>query len=53
MIARSVPEILAARGVKPVLSPSLEVLAALEACGSKRVLFIGVGCQVRALLWFS
>jgi len=49
MIARSVEEILAARGVKPVLSPNLEVLAALEACGVKRVLFIGVGCQVQAL----
>jgi len=24
----------------------MQVLAALEACGVKRVLFIGVGCQV-------
>ena len=49
VIARSVDDIMAARGVKPVLSPNLETLAALEACGAKRALFIGVGCQVRAV----
>lgn len=46
MIARSVEDILAARGVKPVLSPNLEALAAVEAAGVQRLLFIGVGCQV-------
>ncbi len=48
-VARSVEEVLAARGVKPVLSPNLEALAAVEAAGVKKLLFIGVGCQVQAL----
>ncbi|KAL6760746.1 coenzyme F420 hydrogenase family [Haematococcus lacustris] len=49
MIARTTADIMAARGVKPVLSPNLEVLAAVEAAGVKRLLFVGVGCQVQAL----
>ena len=40
---------LASRGVKPMLSPSLNVLAEVEARGVKRLLFIGVGCAVQAL----
>lgn len=49
MVARTVEDILAARGVKPTLSPNLNVLATIEALPDvKRLLFIGVGCQVRA-----
>ena len=46
VVARSVEDIMKARGVKPVMSPNLEVLATVEALGVKRLLFIGVGCQV-------
>jgi hypothetical protein len=49
MVARTVEDILAARGVKPTLSPNLEVLAQVEALQVKRLLFIGVGCQVQAI----
>ncbi|KAI7836528.1 hypothetical protein COHA_009628 [Chlorella ohadii] len=49
MVARSKEDILAARGVKPTLSPNLSVLATVEALDVKRLLFIGVGCQVQAL----
>ncbi|KAF6262368.1 coenzyme F420 hydrogenase [Scenedesmus sp. NREL 46B-D3] len=51
VVARTAADIIAARGVKPTLSPNLEVLATVEAlAGSvKRLLFIGVGCQVQAL----
>lgn len=51
MVATTVEEVIAARGVKPTLSPNLSVLATLEALAPdvKRVLFIGVGCQVQAL----
>lgn len=50
-MARTPEDILAARGVKPTLSPNLEVLATVEALAGtvKRLLFIGVGCQVQAL----
>ncbi|KAG1671060.1 hypothetical protein FOA52_000731 [Chlamydomonas sp. UWO 241] len=48
-VATCEADILAARGVKPVLSPSLEVLATVEAMQVKKLLFIGVGCQVQAL----
>ena len=48
-IARTRQEVLDARGVKPSLSSNLEVLAEVEAAGFKRLLFIGVGCQVTAL----
>lgn len=49
VIATTKEEVLATRGVKPSLSPNLMVLAELEAKGYKKVLFIGVGCQVQAL----
>ncbi|KAL4421293.1 hypothetical protein ABPG75_010584 [Micractinium tetrahymenae] len=49
VVARSKADILAARGVKPTLSPNLSVLATVEALDVKRLLFIGVGCQVQAL----
>ncbi len=49
VVARCVNDILKARGVKPCLSPNLEVLATVEALEVKRLLFIGVGCQVQAL----
>ncbi|XP_073046774.1 7-hydroxymethyl chlorophyll a reductase, chloroplastic isoform X2 [Primulina eburnea] len=42
-------EILAAKGVKPTLSPNLNTLALVEAAGVRRLLFCGVGCQVQAL----
>ena len=48
-VARTVEDIMAARGVKPVLSPNLDVLATVEALDVNSLLFIGVGCQVRAL----
>ena len=47
VVARTREEVLAARGVKPSLSPNLNVLATVEALQVKRLLFIGVGCQVR------
>ncbi|PSC76507.1 7-hydroxymethyl chlorophyll a chloroplastic [Micractinium conductrix] len=49
VVARSKADILAARGVKPTLSPNLSVLATVEALDVKKLLFIGVGCQVQAL----
>ena len=48
LVARSKEDIIKARGVKPTLSPNLNTLAAVEALDVKRLLFIGVGCQVRA-----
>lgn len=48
-IATTKEEVLAARGVKPSLSPNLDVLADVERRGIKKLLFIGVGCQVQAL----
>ena len=45
-MARCRDDVLAARGVKPCLSPNLDVLATVEALDVKRLLFIGVGCQV-------
>lgn len=49
VVARCKQDILAAKGVKPTLSPNLNVLATVEALDVKRLLFIGVGCQVQAL----
>ncbi|KAK4482512.1 hypothetical protein RD792_009671 [Penstemon davidsonii] len=46
-LARTPDEVLAARGVKPTLSPNLNTLALVEAAGVKRLLFCGVGCQVQ------
>lgn len=49
MVARTVEDIVKAKGVKPTLSPNLEVLATVEALNVKKLLFIGVGCHVQAL----
>jgi 7-hydroxymethyl chlorophyll a reductase len=55
VVARTKEEVLASRGVKPSLSPNLSVLATVEALGPeiKKLLFIGVGCQVQALRTIS
>lgn len=47
VLARTPDEVLAAKGVKPTLSPNLNTLALVEAAGVKRLLFCGVGCQVQ------
>ncbi|CAL4998632.1 unnamed protein product [Urochloa decumbens] len=49
VLARTPEEVIAAKGVKPTLSPNLNTLALVEAAGVKRLLFCGVGCQVQAL----
>ncbi|MGF1496361.1 MAG: Coenzyme F420 hydrogenase/dehydrogenase, beta subunit C-terminal domain [Elainellaceae cyanobacterium] len=49
VIARTPEEILAARVNKPTLSPNLSVLEQVEQSGLKRLLVIGVGCQIQAL----
>jgi coenzyme F420 hydrogenase subunit beta len=49
VIARTAAEILAARVNKPTLSPNLSVLEQIEQSGLKRLLVIGVGCQIQAL----
>ncbi|NDJ19709.1 Coenzyme F420 hydrogenase/dehydrogenase, beta subunit C-terminal domain [Myxacorys almedinensis] len=49
IIARSREEILAAKVNKPTLSPNLSVLEQIEQSGLKRLLVIGVGCQIQAL----
>ncbi|GLC35133.1 hypothetical protein PLESTB_000557800 [Pleodorina starrii] len=49
VVARTAEDIIKARGVKPTLSPNLNVLATVEALQVKKLLFIGVGCQVQAL----
>ncbi|HEY9641191.1 MAG TPA: Coenzyme F420 hydrogenase/dehydrogenase, beta subunit C-terminal domain [Coleofasciculaceae cyanobacterium] len=49
IIARTPAEILAARVNKPTLSPNLSVLEQIEQSGLKRLLVIGVGCQIQAL----
>ncbi|KAG2580813.1 hypothetical protein PVAP13_6NG365600 [Panicum virgatum] len=49
ILARTPDEVIAAKGVKPTLSPNLNTLALVEAAGVKRLLFCGVGCQVQAL----
>jgi 3,8-divinyl protochlorophyllide a 8-vinyl-reductase (ferredoxin) len=49
VIARTPEEILAARVNKPTLSPNLSVLEQVERSGMKRLLVIGVGCQIQAL----
>ncbi|NEQ95487.1 MAG: hypothetical protein F6K30_01930 [Cyanothece sp. SIO2G6] len=49
VIARSPEAILAARVNKPTLSPNLSVLELIEQSNMKRVLVIGVGCQIQAL----
>lgn len=49
IIAQTPEEILAARVNKPTLSPNLSVLEQIEKSGMKRLLVIGVGCQIQAL----
>lgn len=49
IIAKTPAEILAARVNKPTLSPNLSVLEQIEQSGLKRLLVIGVGCQIQAL----
>jgi coenzyme F420-reducing hydrogenase beta subunit len=49
VIARTAEEVLAARVNKPTLSPNLSVLEEIEQSGIKRLLVIGVGCQIQAL----
>lgn len=49
VIARTPEEILAARVNKPTLSPNLSILEQIEQSGMKKLLVIGVGCQIQAL----
>ncbi len=49
VIATTKEEVLAARVNKPTLSPNLSVLEQVEKSGMKRLLVIGVGCQIQAL----
>ncbi|MGK7926208.1 MAG: Coenzyme F420 hydrogenase/dehydrogenase, beta subunit C-terminal domain [Spirulina sp.] len=49
VIARTREEVLAAKVNKPTLSPNLSVLEQIEQSGMKRLLVIGVGCQIQAL----
>ncbi|MEG4322477.1 MULTISPECIES: Coenzyme F420 hydrogenase/dehydrogenase, beta subunit C-terminal domain [unclassified Microcoleus] len=49
IIARNRAEILAAKVNKPTLSPNLSVLEQIAKSGMKRLLVIGVGCQIQAL----
>ncbi len=49
IIATTTEEILRAKVNKPTLSPNLSVLEQVEKSGMKRLLVIGVGCQIQAL----
>eukprot|EP00457_Paulinella_chromatophora_P009044 gb/GEZN01009096.1/.p1 GENE.gb/GEZN01009096.1/~~gb/GEZN01009096.1/.p1 ORF type:complete len:346 (-),score=-3.72 gb/GEZN01009096.1/:16-1053(-) len=49
ILARTPEEVLAARVNKATLSPNLEALEQLSGSGIKKLLAIGVGCQVQAL----
>ncbi|WP_225323022.1 Coenzyme F420 hydrogenase/dehydrogenase, beta subunit C-terminal domain [Synechococcus sp. RSCCF101] len=49
ILARTPEQVLAARVNKPTLSPNLKVLEQLPGSGIRRLLAIGVGCQVQAL----
>lgn len=49
IIATTKEEILGARVNKPTLSPNLSILEQVEQSGMKRLLVIGVGCQIQAL----
>ncbi len=49
IIATTTEEILAAKVNKPTLSPNLSILEQVEQSGFKRLLVIGVGCQIQAL----
>lgn len=49
IIATTTEEILAAKVNKPTLSPNLSILEQIEKSGFKKLLVIGVGCQIQAL----
>ncbi len=49
IIAKTPEEILAAKVNKPTLSPNLNILEEIEQSGLKKLLVIGVGCQIQAL----
>ena len=49
ILATTAAEVLAARVNKPTLSPNLSVLDLVRQSGMKRLLVIGVGCQIQAL----
>jgi coenzyme F420-reducing hydrogenase beta subunit len=49
ILARTPEEVLSARVNKPTLSPNLKVLEQLPGSGIRRLLAIGVGCQIQAL----
>ena len=49
VLARTSAEVIAARVNKPTLSPNLSVLEEIEKSGVKKLLAIGVGCQIQAL----
>ncbi|WP_245395558.1 Coenzyme F420 hydrogenase/dehydrogenase, beta subunit C-terminal domain [Anthocerotibacter panamensis] len=49
ILARTPEEILASRINKPTLSPNLKVLDEIPDLGIRRLLAIGVGCQIQAL----
>jgi len=49
ILATQPEEVLAARVNKPTLSPNLSVLELVERSGMKKLLVIGVGCQIQAL----
>jgi coenzyme F420-reducing hydrogenase beta subunit len=49
VLARTVADILLAKVNKPTLSPNLSVLEEIERAQLKRLLVIGVGCQIQAL----
>ena len=49
VLARTPDEVLAARVNKPTLSNNLSVLEQLPGSGIRRLLAIGVGCQIQAL----
>jgi len=49
ILARTRAEILASRVNKPTLSPNLNILDEIPELGIKRLLAIGVGCQIQAL----
>ena len=49
VLARTPEQVLKARINKPTLSPNLEVLEQLPGSGIRRLLAIGVGCQIQAL----
>ncbi|WAS05109.1 Coenzyme F420 hydrogenase/dehydrogenase, beta subunit C-terminal domain [Gloeomargaritales cyanobacterium VI4D9] len=49
VLARTPAEVFAARVNKPTLSPNLNLLDEIERSGMRRLLVIGVGCQIQAL----